>query len=144
MERHRDANKINGSWGEVWVDNDYMADVISFEAKFSLTLTEVKQNRRLNQGYKVTGTSGSGKIKLNKVTSYFLNKLSTDLKAGKTTVATIITKLDDPDALGAERIRLNNCVFSELPIAGWEVGSLTEEEIPFNFEDFEILDSIEG
>lgn len=143
MNRHRDANKINGSWGEVWVDNDYMADVLSLEAKFSLTLTEVLQNRRLNQGYKVTGTSGTGTLKLNKVTSYFINKLSADLKAGKTTVATIITKLEDPDGLGTERIRLNNCVFSEITLANWEVGSLVEEEIPFSFEDFEVMDSIE-
>lgn len=142
MNRHRDENVISGSWGEVWVDNDYMSDVLSLEAKISLDTEEIKQNRRLTKGYKVTGISGSGTLKLNKVTSYFINKLSENIKAGKTTTATIITKLDDPDALGAERIRLNNCVFTELTLANWEVGSMTEEELPFSFQDYDVLDSI--
>lgn len=142
MNRHRDENVISGSWGEVWVDNDYMSDVLSLEAKISLDTEEIKQNRRLTKGYKVTGISGNGTLKLNKVTSYFINKLSENIKAGKTTTATIITKLDDPDALGAERIRLNNCVFTELTLANWEVGSMTEEELPFSFQDYDVLDSI--
>ena len=55
---------------------------------------------------------------------------------------TIITNLEDPEAFGAERIRLNDCVITELTLADWEAGKLLEESIPFNFSGFTVLDSI--
>lgn len=99
--------------------------------------------RTLKKGYKVTGISGSGTLKLNKVTSYFLKKVGDNLKKGKATRMTIITNLEDPEAFGAERIQLNDCIMTELTLADWEAGKLLEESIPFNFSDFEVLESID-
>ena len=106
-----------------------------------LDTTEVKRTGTLEKGYKVTGISGTGTLKLNKVTSYFIKKISENLKKGKATRATIITNLEDPEASGAERI---NCVFTELTLADWEAGKLLEESIPFNFSSFEVLNTIDA
>ena len=103
-----------------------------------------KRTGTLEKGYKITGISGSGTLKLNKVTSYFLKKVSENLKKGKATRMTIITNLEDPEAFGAERIRLDDCVITELTIADWEAGKLLEESIPFNFSGFEVLDTIDA
>ena len=72
-----------------------------------------------------------------------LNKIGSNLKAGKATRATIITNIEDPEAFGAERIRLDDVVFTEIKLADWEAGKLLEESIPFSFSGWEVLDSID-
>lgn len=143
MNSYEACRVINGSFGEVWVDGTYMAESTGLEAKVSLDKQEVNQTGTLEKGYKVTGVDGKGTLKMNKVTSYFIKKLSDNLKAGKTTTATIISNLDDPDAFGAERVQLNGCVFDELTLINWEAKKLGEESIPFTFSSWDILDAIE-
>ena len=144
MKSYTPERVINGTWGEVWVDDDYMAEVTALEAKVSLEKTEVNQVGTLAKGYKVTGIEGKGTLKMNKVSSYFIRKLSDNIKAGKTTSCTIISKLADPDSFGAERIQLNGCTFDELTLADWEAKKLGEESIAFSFTGWDVLDSIKG
>ena len=133
---------INGTFGSLWIDDYFMSEVTGLEAKVTLEKTEVNQTGTLAKGYKITGTDCKGTIKLNKVTSYFIQKLSDNLKAGKTTTCTIISLLDDPDSSGQERIKLTGCTFDELTLANWEAKKLGEESIPFSFTGWEILDAI--
>ena len=133
---------INGTFGSMWIDDYFMAEVTALEAKVSLEKTEVNQVGSLAKGYKVTGIDCKGTIKLNKVTSYFINLLSENIQAGKTTSCTIISKLDDPDSDGAERIKLTGCTFDELTLANWEAKKLGEESVPFSFTGWELLDTI--
>lgn len=138
-----DSNKvINGTFGELWIDDYYLAEVTGFEAKVTIEKTEVNQTGTLEKGYKTVGVDCKGTVKLNKVTSYFINLLATNIKAGKSTVCTIISKLQDPESNGAERIKLTGCTFDELPLANWESKKLAEESIPFTFTGFELLDTI--
>ena len=81
---------------------------------------------------------------MNKHTTYYIKKLSANTKAGKTTTCTIISKLADPDALGAERIQLNGCTFDELTLVNWEAKKLGEESIAFSFTGWDVLDTING
>lgn len=143
MERTLSPEKVmNGTFGEVWLDDYYLAEVLSLEAKASLEKTEVNQARTLVKGYKVTGIDCKGTIKLNKVTSYFLTKLSESIKKGKVVKCTIISKLADPDSDGIERVKLTGCVFDEITLANWEVKKLGEESIPFTFTGWEVLDYV--
>ena len=142
MQSYKPQEVINGTFGELWIDDEYMAETTALEAKVSLEKTEVNQVGTLAKGYKVTGVDCKGTIKLNKVTSYFINLLSDNLKAGKTTTCTIISKLDDPDSNGEERIKLTGCTFDELTLANWEAKKLVEESVPFSFTGWEILDTI--
>lgn len=143
MKKYDAQRVINGTFGEVWVDDDYMAEAVSLNAKVSLEKQEVNQTGTLAKGYKITGVDGKGTLKLNKVTSYFIKKLSDNLKAGKTTVCKIMSNLEDPDAFGAERVMLSDCVFDELTLIDWEAKKLGEESIPFTFSSWEVLDSID-
>lgn len=133
---------INGTFGELWIDDYYLAEVTGLEAKVTLEKTEVNQTGSLAKGYKITGIDCKGTIKLNKVTSYFINLLSANTKAGKTTTCTIISKLADPDGNGTERVKLTGCTFDELSLANWEAKKLGEESIPFSFTGWELLDTI--
>ena len=133
---------INGTWGELWIDDYYLSEVTGLEAKVSIEKTDVVQVGTLTKGQKVTGLDGKGTVKLNKVTSYFINKLSENMKAGKSTVCTIISNLADPDSDGNERIKLSGVTFDELTLANWEARKLVEESIPFTFTGWELLDTI--
>lgn len=133
---------INGTYGELWIDDYYLAEVTGLEAKATIEKSEVNQTGTLSKGYKVTGLDCKGTIKFNKVTSYFQMKLSDAIKQGKTPVCTIISKLDDPDSEGAERVKLTGCTFDELTIANWESKKLGEESVPFSFTGWEFLDYI--
>ena len=142
MNAYADKNVINGTFGEVWCDSDYLAEATGLEAKMSLEKTEVNMCRRLSKGQKVTGIDGKGTLKMNKVSSYFILKLGEAIKQGKTPVSEIITQLKDPDAFGAEKIKLTGVVFDEVTLANWEAKKLVEESIPFTFESFEVLEAI--
>ena len=142
MKSYTPERVINGTWGEVWVDDDYMAEVTALEAKVSLEKAEGNQVGTLAKGYKVTGIEGKGTLKMNKVSSYFIRKLSGNIKASETTSCTIISKLADPDSFGAERIQLNGCTFDELTLADWEAKKLGEESIAFSFTGWDVLDCI--
>lgn len=144
MQDYRPNQVMNGSYGEVWIDGIYIAEVIAFEAKVTLEKAEVNRIRKLSKGYKVTGYDGKGSIKMNKVSSMFINMLSENMKKGRQTTATIIAKLDDPDSLGSERVKLSNCTFDELTLANWEAKKNGEESVGFTFDDWEILDSVEA
>lgn len=119
-----------------------MAETIALEAKMKFDTAEVTQTGTFEKGYKVTGISGTGTVKLNKVTSYWLKRAAQAIKEGKAIRGTIISNLADPEAFGSERVRLKNCIFTEVPIADWEAGKMGEESIPFNFSGFDVLDAI--
>ncbi len=142
MRKYEAHRVISGTWGELWIDGDYMAEVTGLQAKVSLEKSDVKQTGKLGTGKKVTGISGTGTIKMNKVTSYFIQKLSDNLQKGKTTTATIRSKLADPDAFGSEEVELYGCTFDELTLADWEAGSNGEESIPFTFSDWKTVNTI--
>lgn len=142
MTSYEDKNVVSGSWGEIWIDSDYVAEATGLEAKVTIEKTEVNKTRRLTKGYKVIGYEGKGTLKFYKVSSRMIEIMSDNMKKGKQTTATIITKLSDPDAGGEERIRLNNCTFDELTLANWESKKIGEESVPFTFTDWDVLDTI--
>lgn len=144
MREIKPEQVINGSWGEAWLDGDYLAEIKGLEAKIAIEYEDIDRPRRLGKGKKMIGFEGTGTLKLHKVTSRFIKLLSDNLKQGKQTSFTVISKLDDPDALGAERIMLKNVTLEELTLANWEAKTNGEEEIPFSFDDWEPIDLIEG
>ena len=143
VKEYEPSRAINGTFGEIWIDGEYMAECTGLEAKVSLEKTEVNMGGTLAKGYKVTGIDCKGTIKMDKVSSYFINKLSDNLKKGKSTTATIISNLQDPDSFGGERVQLNGCLFDEMTLINWEKRKIGEESVNFTFNSWEILDTIE-
>jgi len=143
MREIKPEQVINGSWGEAWLDGDYLAEIKGLEARIAIEYEDIDRPRRLGKGKKMIGFEGTGTLKLHKVTSRFIKLLSDNLKQGKQTSFTVISKLDDPDALGAERIMIKNVTLEELTLANWEAKTTGEEEIPFSFDDWEPMDLID-
>lgn len=142
MDKYTADQVVNGTWGEMWLDGNYMAETTALQAKVTLTKTSVDICRKLVAGQKVTGMELKGTVKLNKVTSAMIKANGANIKAGKTPEHTIISNLEDPQALGAERIVLKGVVFDELTLIDWEAKKNGEESIPFTFQDWDLLDVI--
>lgn len=144
MNEIKPEQVVNGSWGEVWIEGDYMAEIKAFEAKIAIEYEDINRPRKLGKAKKMIGYDGTGSLKFHKVTSRFIRIVSDNLKRGKQTSVTIISKLDDPDALGAERVVVKNATFNDLTLANWEAKKAGEDDTAFNFDDWDLLDLIGG
>ena len=141
MDSFKAQQVMTGTEGEVWIDSQYMAQVTSFKAQVKLIKTEVNQVKVRAKQYKVTGWEGSGSVKMNHVSSYFVKKMSDNIKNGHQTVCEIVAKVADPDAVGAERVAIHDATFDTLVLMNWEAKKLMEDDVNFTFTDYDILDT---
>lgn len=143
MAGYDEKRAINGTFGSVWLEGDLVREATGLKADIALEFMDVPMCGSLAKHQKISGISGNGSITMTKVNSRMAIKLSDMLKAGRTPVFTIISKLADPDAYGAERVVLKNCQFSTLTLADWadkQIGSITQN---FTFTEWDYLDMIE-
>ena len=129
-----------GTQGEVWINDKYMAQVNAFKAEVSLIKEEVHQVKKMGKQYKTTGWEGKGNVKMNHMSSYFIELMADNIKNARQTVVTIVVKLDDPDAIGAERVVIRDATFDKLTLMDWQAKKLTEDDYDFTFTDFDIQD----
>lgn len=135
---------INGSFGECLHNGQWLTNVYKVSAEVEISKSEIKKSGTRWTGNKVTGLKGSGSMTGYKVTTMLIDSIGQICDDTKGEYKTeLISKLDDPEAWGAERIRLKNVSFDKISLANWEAGSVVEEEWPFTFEGFELLDRIE-
>ena len=123
---------MSGTEGEVWIDSQYMAQVVAFKAEVKLVKEEVNQVKRRGKQYKTTGWEGSGNVKMNHMSSYFIDKMADNIKNGKQTVCTIIAKLSDPNAIGDERVVIRDATFDKLTLMDWAAKKLAEDDYDFD------------
>ena len=144
MDSMESKQVMYGTWADLWIDGDHIAEVEDCKATMTADKIEVKMARKMGKGYKSTGYTGKGSFKVHKVSSYFIKKLAPSIKKGKQVLFTLVSKLDDPDAVGAERVALYNCMVDSVDLINWSVGKLGEESYNFTFEDYDMLDSADA
>lgn len=135
-------NLINGTHGALWLEDDEVGEVKSFQAKLEFSKEEVNIVGKMATDTKLMGYSGKGSVTLFKVNSRLPKLLQDNLRDGKDVRFTIISKLADPDALGVERVEIKNVSFDDLTLANWETATVGEVEAPFTFTDYNFLDEI--
>lgn len=139
-----DANRvINGTFGEVWLDGDKVSECYGLEAKVEIDKEEISICGKLGTDTKMMGYKGTGSLKLHKVNSRMMIKLSDQVKAGVNPRLQILSALKDPAAYGAERVLIKDAAFDDLTLANWEAKTKGEIESPFTFTDWELLDLIQ-
>lgn len=139
-----DASRvINGSYGECHHEGKWLTNVFKMTADVEPEYTDIKRSGSRWTGQKAVALKGTGSITGYKVTSQLIAGASQIMDDRKGEYSTeLISKLDDPEAYGYERVRLKNVKFTKIPITGWEVGSVIEEEWPYSFCGVEWLDEI--
>lgn len=141
MNDHTADQVFNGTYGEVWFDGEYLAEATACKGEINIKYTAVSRVRNLVDGQKMTGLEGKGELKLHKVSSFVMKKVSARLKEGKAPSYTIISNINDPDAIGAERVAYYYCKLDKAVLSDWERGKNLEESYSFTFEDWELLDT---
>lgn len=137
------ANRvISGTWGELWLDGELVAECYGFQAKVTADKEKIALCGRMMDDHKVMALSGAGSLRLHKVSSRMIQLLGDAMKTGRDPRFTAISKLADPDAFGAERIAVYGVSFDDLTLADWEAKVAGKVECPFTFSDFDPLDVI--
>lgn len=138
-----DHNKIiRGSFGKVWLNDERLANVKSFEAKATMDYEDVDVNGDLGQKHRYMGYSVAGTLTLHKYDSTVAKLLKDAIVSGVMPEIKVIAALDDPTAYGAERVALYDVTLDELTLNKFENKGLTEEEVPFKAGSFKYLDVI--
>lgn len=137
-----DREVINGTWGEVWLESDYVSESTALQIKIDLNKEDINICRRLAKGSKVVGWEGKGSLKMHKANSRMGKLLSESLKTGKFPTYTIMSNLADPDAKGFEKIVVTGVSFDDLTLMDWENAKNGEIEAPFTFTGYDYKDAI--
>ena len=138
-----DATKvINGTYGQVFLGDDGVAEMKAFQAKLEFQKEEIKVAGQMAVDTKLMSYTGKGSLQLHKVNSRMVKTLLEEIKSGKDPRFTLIGKLADPNSEGAERIAIKNVSFDDLTLFDFEVGSVSSLECPFSFTDMETIDLI--
>lgn len=135
---------MSGTWGEVWLDNDYVGECYGLQAKVSFNKEDVLMCGQMAVDKKVKNISCTGSMRMHKVSSRMANAIGGAIRNGRDLRFTVISKLNDPDSYGAERVVLKNVSFDDLTLADWEVAANGKVEAPFTFTDYEFLDIVEA
>ena len=133
---------ISGTWGEVWLDGDKVSECYGLQAKVSFNKEDIALCGQMASDKKVTSIECTGSLRMHKVTSRMALAIGENIRNGRDVRFTIVSKLKDPDAYGAERVVLSNVSFDDLTLADWEAKSVGKVECPFTFTDYEFLDEI--
>ena len=133
---------LSGTGGEVWLDGDKVSECYGLQAKVSFNKEDIALCGQMASDKKVTSIECTGSLRMHKVTSRMALAIGENIRNGKDVRFTIVSKLKDPDAYGAERVVLSNVSFDDLTLADWEAKSVGKVECPFTFTDYEFLDEI--
>lgn len=137
-------NILHGNDTEVWFAGEQLFDVTSIEAKINVDTETVEVLGNPGSFSRFNGYSGEGTLKKYKTNSKYLSLISDEIKTGVIPDVTIITSVKQPATGKVERIALKYVSFSEATLINLEKKALAEEEIPFNFGDFELLEVIDS
>lgn len=131
---------MSGTFGEFWWDGDLIAECYKFSAKYTQTKESVNLARQMIEDSKVMGSKGTGSVGFYKVYSRFKDYADA-VRDGKDVRGNFVSKLDDPDAYGSERVALYNVSLDEVPLVNWERKTISKDEVPFTFTSHKYLES---
>lgn len=134
---------ISGTWGQIWLDGEPWVELSAFQAKYTYNKTEVSQCGEMVIDAKVTSIKGTGSITVNKVYTRNIDQAQS-LIDGHDIRSTIVGKLADPDAYGAERVALYNVSFDDETIMDFAAGKVDSVTHPFTFSGREWMDTIKA
>lgn len=135
---------INGTWGELWVDDDYIGEIESFKFELNLTYSDVARCNSLVPDKKITKAEPKGSFKGHKVRDALESKVLASVKSGKTPVLSIVGKVSDPDVDGQTRVACKKCYLDKATLLDIENGKTSEFSYNFDCGEFpEYLDEID-
>jgi hypothetical protein len=137
MSNYLDPNRvILGTFGKIFINGAWQSNLNHLEAKIEIDKRELNLVGTEWATFKKGRKKGTGTMSGYKVTSDMIKRDFEKLD--------LISKLEDPEAYGFERIRLMGVMPDSVDLVNWTAGEEVTEETPFTFEDYELLDPIEA
>ncbi|MZQ83614.1 phage portal protein [Paenibacillus sp. 5J-6] len=130
-----DASRvILGTYGSVFIGGVWQTNFNHLEANVEMQKKELQLAGDPWVRHKKGAMKGTGTLSGFKVTS--------DMIARGFDKFSLVSKLNDPDAYGFERITLNNVMLDKLQLANWTAAEEVKEEVTFTFEGYTLNDPI--
>lgn len=123
-----------GSHSKLLLNGEWQTNATSVEATVEMSKAELNVLGDDWTRHKRGQKKGSGTFSGYKVTSKMIEQGFERFE--------LIISLEDPEAWGYERVRLKNCMADSIQLANVTSGEVIEEETPFTFEGYELLDSV--
>lgn len=134
---------LKGSSGDTWVDGDLLSTLKSIEAKIKGEFSDHNFCGDNATYSSFDGWSGEGTLTLGKMDSKLWKKVADAYKSGVMPDVKIITCLKDKSTGKSERVAITGVVFTEFTLAGYKAKESIEEEYPFKFNGYEVLEYID-
>ena len=133
---------MHGSGGSAWWNGKKLTTLQSVEAKITGDFEEINvcgdpATYRIYNGY-----SGEGTLVWLKIDSSVLTELAEAFRSGVMPEITVITAQAQRGTNTVERCAYYNITVDELMLAKFEKKAKTEQEVPFKFGTFEVLETV--
>ncbi len=133
---------LKGNSGFVWLNGELLANVKKIEAKISGDFEDINFCGD-NATYSLyNGWSGEGTLVLQKIDSKVWAMAAEAYKTGIMPEITIISALKDKSTGQSERASISQITITEFNLFSYEAKTLIEEEFPFKFANYDVLDKI--
>ncbi|WP_276358410.1 phage tail tube protein [Cohnella caldifontis] len=143
-----EQDAISGKQAKAFVKIDGRTEELfyakSLEAKITKKKTDVPVLGKTNVGKRSAGWEGTGTLTIYYVTSLFRQLMLEYIHSGTDFYFDLQIVNEDPQSsAGKETKLLMNCNLDEVIAAKFDAASddLLEEEMPFTFSDYQLLDS---
>ena len=136
--------RIDGMYGEVWVDGKWWADLIEISGTITVEKKPINPAGSVQTFNKRGRVTREGTCRFDKVDSRhekkFIDSVNRSLQDRRNNRAAawfprfnMLLQLDDPDSWGAEKITLGGCEFWNMPI-GFSLADMRQIELEFTWE----------
>ena len=133
---------LKGSSGNVWLGTELLANLISIEAKVKGEFSDHNFCGDPATYSSFDGWSGEGTLTFKKIDSSLWSQVAEAYLSGVMPDITITTCLTDKSTNKSERVRISGIVFTEFTLAGFKAKETVEEEFPFKFSNYQVLETI--
>lgn len=133
----------HGKGGTAWFNGKLLTTLQSCEAKVTGDFEEFNVCDDPATYSLYNGWKGEGTLVRLKTDSEVLVLLDEAYQSGVMPELTIITRITQKSTGKVERIKLTGVTITEFYLAKFEKKAMVEEEIPFKFSGFEVMETID-
>ena len=137
------ARVMNGTFGQIWEDGTEIAEVSAFQLKVTNNFDNINLCRQMAEDRKLISVKITGSMTPHKVFTRGADAVTAAL-AGRDLRKTLVGKLADPDAYGAERVAAYGVSYDEQTLMDWAAAKSGSITIPFQATGVEYLDKVEA
>jgi hypothetical protein len=134
---------MNGTWGQIWEDGIEIAEVSAFQLKVTKNFDTLNICQQMAEDRKLIGVKITGSMTLHKVYTRGSDDITSAI-SGHDVRKTLVGKLADPDAFGAERMAVYGVSYDEQTVMDWQASKAGTLTIPFQGTGIEYLDTVEA